>query len=950
MKDLRETEPRYLIGIDLGTTQSAVSYFDSDDPEAGIRSLPVLQRVSAREVSPFPTLPSVAYLAEDTLELPAFEGEVQVGVKGYRPIVGHWARELGSQVPARLVTSAKSWLCHPRIDREAAILPWQSETVQERISPVTAAMLYLSHMKQIWNKSLGADGEDQLFERQKIVVTVPASFDPVARNLTLKAVEQAGFPPVTLLEEPQAAFYDFLHRHQQQLHTVLHGVKTVLVIDIGGGTTDFSLIGVEWTKESRAGKGHPELTRLAVGPHLLIGGDNFDLTLAHAVEARLRERGRKLVTRQWQALLYQAREVKERLLSQKSPEKVAFHIPGAGSRVIAQALKEELDAAPLKELLLGGFFPEAKATDRPDEDTGLGISDAGLPFTRDPAITRHLAAFLADNRVFPDAVLFNGGTTLSPALRDRLLQQLNAWAPHGKTVTVLENPYPTMAVAHGAVYFAQVTTGTGLRIRSGSPNSIYLGIGTDPKSTPTRHVPESLICLLPKGAEAETEHHIASKIFGIDRRRPVAFYLYYSGNSPRGESVGDLIEFQSRRHRPLPPLRPLIDKQQAREQTPEIEEVQIAAILRETGFLQILCRHCVDGRTEELAFDLSQSGEKEKRSASSEKPAKTAPGKRQVGILKKCIDSLFDKKQPVPFPQVFKKLEEMLAQPRQDWDLPLLRSIYDLLIEDERFFGSNEGRQAWLRLCGFALRPGYGFPGDDDRVERLWALHETPFESRESALWAEWWILWKRLAPGLSGSRQMMLAHIIESLLFGKTSVKGSRTPEQHERNQLWRLLGQLERLPAAEKERLGFWILKAPTTFSRDAMALLALGRLGARELAYADHTHLVPKMTVQSWVESLLPRTIAGSAYLEWALREMGRRCADRLIQIDDSVRKRIIDRFKKENRKRGFLAPLLEIQHLEPEELTEFLGEALPSGFVWARDRNEPDAGEAPTGSVS
>ncbi|HNV72144.1 MAG TPA: hypothetical protein PKO06_20725, partial [Candidatus Ozemobacteraceae bacterium] len=341
-----------------------------------------------------------------------------------------------------------------------------------------------------------------------------------------------------------------------------------------------------------------------------------------------------------------------------------------------------------------------------------------------------------------------------------------------------------------------------------------------------------------------------------------AFYLYYSGNPPRGEGAGDVVAYQSRRHRPLPPLRLLTAGTKGSASAGRVEEVQIAAKLRETGFLQILCRHCADGREEELAFDLSQSSEKEKRVSSSEKTAKATPGKRQVGMLKKYIEAMFDEKHPVPFSQVFKKLEEMLGQPRQEWDLPLLRSLFDLLIDDERFQRSSEGWQAWFRLCGFALRPGYGFSGDDERVARLWQMHEPPFATKESAFWAEWWILWKRLAPGLGADRQAVLTQMAEALLFGKVTGKGGRVVEQHERNQLWRLLGQLERLPATEKERLGSWILKAPTTFSRDAMALMALGRLGARVLAYADHTHLVPRTTAQSWVESLLPRTIAGSA----------------------------------------------------------------------------------------
>ncbi len=919
MSRANAADSRFIIGIDLGTTQCALSYVDLEDKNLRVRNLEITQLVSGGMVENLPTLPSVIYLSEEGREVnrPAWMTQESF-------IIGAYAKELGFEIPGRFVHSSKSWLCHPRAERQAPILPWQSEIAEQKISPVQAATEYLKYMIHLWDATIGAQNESFAFLRQKVIVTVPASFDPSARNLTLEAIERAGIKAVSLIEEPQAAFYDYLQRNPKTMVAELKGIDTILVIDIGGGTTDFSLIRINWSTD----KDYPEFSRLAVGPHLLIGGDNLDLALARKVEAEFKHRGRKLAGKQWLSLLTQSHTVKEQVLSDEVSGTVNFSLAGSGSKVLAGAAKIGLDSEEIKKTLVDGFFPLVEADEMPDEDNTLGLSEAGLPFTRDAAVTRHLAAFLRENDVRPDAILFNGGTMKADCLRNRLFEVLTLW--RGTEPKILDNPHPTLAVAAGAAYYGLVTLGLGQRIQSGNPVSVYLGIGTAKSSTNSRHVPEQLMCILPKGSEAEKDYHMAGKTLGIDLSRDSAFYLFYTPAPPKAEESGRLIKFNSKRYLPLPPC---ILK--ARTSKGE-KQVEIRVRLRETGYLQMFCEEIAGSFSQELRFDL---GESEKAG----KGAAEAPAKRRVPLTStqlKKIDQLLNQAfaGKIEFNAVFKELEGIIGSPRTNWDAEMLRQLFDLFVEHEaEFRKSQSSLVSWFRLLGFCLRPGFGVAGDVDRVDRIWKMIDDQYDFSNAEFWSDWWIMWKRIAPGLSLERQEALKNRLEPVLFQtKRREKRDREIGQHERNQLWRLLGHLERISVAEKERIGWWIIKAPPSYGVDAVALSALARLGARELAYAPDTAMVSQSVANAWAEQLLKKAIPGNSYLDTALREIGRKTGDRLVQIDDLLRKNILEVFKKKLRKKAFIQPLLKAARLEDKELAEIVGEALPSGFVWVKDQ--------------
>ena len=926
---------RFIIGIDLGTTQCALSWVDLERPKDGITAFAIPQYVTPREIDSLPTLPSLLFLPDPSLTLAPAPWQATTsppappapGLTPTAPIVGHLAHELGYEVPARLIHSAKSWLCHPRVDRKAPILPWQSEVVSEKWSPVEVTARFLQHLIDVWRTHHPSVD----FFRQKLIVTVPASFDPAARNLTLDAIRLAGIADVTLLEEPQAAFYDFLHRAADRLKQELTAVKTVLVVDIGGGTTDFSLIGLEGGKAAST----PQFRRVAVGPHLLIGGDNIDLTVARIVEERLRHRGKRLQSGQWLKLLRSARLAKERLFSGTADSTLTFTVSGAGGKVIAQAVTETIATAELQQRILEGFFPLVGPDDRPEEEGLFGLSEAGLPYTRDPAITRHLAQFLRDTDCRPEAILFNGGTTLAPLLRERIIEQLNAARP-GRPLKVLDNPHPTQAVAQGAVAFGMAALGLGTSIKSGSPVSIYLGVGGTASPKTGILVPDELLCLLPKGSESEEEFLIPDKLFGVDRSRDVAFYLFYANTPPAGEFPGFVAPRTLRRFRPLPPVTLDADRD-----NPALVQVRLGVRLRETGCLQIFCHNIDDGLIRELSFDTAPAVGKGEVSGDKKPAIGSGPGKRVLGHIRKTIDSWFGETTD-PTPMAFKHLEEVIGASRKDWDLATLRVLFDLIVDDQRFSHSLKTLTCFFRLTGFCLRPGFGATGDADRLEHLWGVNSAERHTTDTAFWSDWWLLWKRVAAGLSAERQEELSQEIETLLFPSRKAHHTpRKPDQHERNQLWRLLGHLERLPVAVKTRLGDAIFQQPATFGRDTVALYALGRLGGRRLLYADQTLIVAPTTAQSWVERLFKYGHTQNSYLDWALKEIGRKTGDRLTQIDDLTRKRLVDLLKKHGRKKEFLAPLLHLEAWRPEDFAEGVGDQLPNGFVWVKDTGAESA---------
>jgi molecular chaperone DnaK (HSP70) len=545
---------RYVVGIDLGTTNSAVAYMDTgvgEGEDVVLAQLAVPQVVQPGSVEDRPLLPSFLYLPGPG-ELPA--GSLKLPWAADRDYaVGEFARNFGSQVPTRLVSSAKSWLCHSGIDRRAAVLPPRAADKVRRVSPLEASTLYLKHLCEAWNYRIAKDVPENRLERQDIVLTVPASFDAVARELTVEAARAAGLEHLTLLEEPQAAFYAWIDASHEQWRKQVELGDVVLVCDVGGGTTDLSLIAV--SEEA----GQLALTRVAVGDHILLGGDNMDLALAHAAAAKFARQGSKLDPGQMQMLWHSSRTAKETLFSDPSLPAAPVTVLGRGSRVIGGALKSELTREEVEQVLGEGFFPECPPVTEPGRQKTIGLQELGLPYASDPAISRHLAGFLHRNAELlaqrasskrskkkasqATAVLYNGGVFKAAPLREKLTGLLNRWAKDtgGVPVKVLQGTDLDLAVARGAAYYGLVRRGKGVRIRGGTARSYYVGVATSLPAIPGSPPPLKALCVVPYGMEEGTEADVPEQEFGLIVGEPSEF-PFLGSTVRRSDLVGTLVE------------------------------------------------------------------------------------------------------------------------------------------------------------------------------------------------------------------------------------------------------------------------------------------------------------------------------------------------------------------------------------------------------------------------
>ncbi|MFN8392860.1 MAG: Hsp70 family protein [Bdellovibrionota bacterium] len=533
------------IGIDLGTSNSAVAIESSQ----GLQLLQVPQLTSLHTIGESATLPSALYIptSEEASSLPRlpWEGEAQrVNVGGI------FARERGAQVPDRLVVSAKSWLCNSRVDRKAAILPWQSEITDNKISPFDASKAYLQHLR---NAVLSSHPDAP--SGRDVVLTVPASFDEVARSLTHEAAAEAGWGEVLLLEEPQAAFYAWLQSHAGDWRERVKPGDVVLVCDLGGGTADFSLISIAERD------GDLELVRVSVGEHILLGGDNMDLALAHRLRATLADSGHSLDQWQFLSLVHSARIAKERLLSDATVDEMPIAVQSRSASLFAKTISTRLTRAEVEETILQGFFPLTAVTEMPTQRRSIGLQEMGLDFAFDAALSRHLARFLKRSLASlenaslrsvvppelttfgflrPTAVLFNGGVFKADALRARVLELLRSWCP-GEDIRELEGAEYDLAVARGAAYYgAHAKTGQSFRIRSGTARSYYIGIESTQLAVPGFIPPIKGLCVLPQGTEEGSELVLSGNQFGLMVGEAVEF-RFFSSSIRAADKVGDMV-------------------------------------------------------------------------------------------------------------------------------------------------------------------------------------------------------------------------------------------------------------------------------------------------------------------------------------------------------------------------------------------------------------------------
>ena len=953
-----------MVGLDLGTTNSALAYVDTQEPVRRINTFVIPQIVAPGQIEARDTLPSFHYQSAagefpaDSMRLP-WQSPTDY-------VVGHFARDHGTVVPGRLIASAKSWLCHSGVDRTADLLPWQGAEDVTRLSPVTVSARYIEHFRAAWDHRF----PDHPLAEQDFVLTLPASFDEVARELTIKAAKQAGLRKIILIEEPQAAFYAWIDKHADRWEQLVSPGQTILVCDVGGGTTDFTLIRVRKGTENTI-----QFHRVAVGDHLILGGDNIDLALAHHLEDRVKPGG-QLDPRRWGVLVRSCRALKEVLLGDTPPEKWTLTLPGSGSKLIGGSMQIPVTRQEAESVVAEGFFPDV-ALDAKPLASRSGFQEFGLPYAPDAAITKYLAAFLTAhgsvatddlprgdagssgslNAVRPDIVLFNGGVFASPLLRTRLIGALEKWFRSGSstwTPIVLENERLDLAVARGAAYYGMVRRGEGVRIAAGLARTYYIGVETAaPEATANSggHASSvSALCLVPAGIEPGQEVDLSQHQFQLRVSEPIEFPLFVS-STRLTDRAGDLIAVDPEQIRALPPIRTVLKTGKSKEAA--TVAVILKARLTEIGTLDLWCSEVGGKRSWQLLFDV--------RSAThTEIAAHQSSGESQGLIESELIQAargviietfapnrstaasavrLSPSESQEKTSAIVKRLETALSIDRGDWPTSLLRQLWDELIESESGrWGSAQHEARWLNLTGFSLRPGYGLALDDWRCGETWKRLQGKVAFATTACRAEWYILWRRIAGGLTAGQQLALAAPLISQLKQSVRQIGSKGKgidfggNSHESSELLRLLGSCELLPIPIKHELGDLLLEVlgrPRFAALTAATLWTIGRVGARQPVYGPLNAVVPAEVVSRWLDNLANLKLKDS-FVPFTTMQLARKTGDRYRDLDDAARNhalRLIDRF---DGSAHYRALVTEVKELETADQSLIFGEALPKGL--------------------
>jgi molecular chaperone DnaK (HSP70) len=919
---------RFLVGIDLGTTNSALAYIDLQNrPKVGnlgLKTFPTPQLVAPGTMGDRALLPSFLYIPGQH-DLPP--GSVALPWDPHiNYAVGEFARNHGAKVPGRLVSSAKSWLCHPGVDRTAPLLPWTAPPDVSRLSPLEVSTRYLKHMVAAWNHAPNRAEGDRL-EDQTVVLTVPASFDDVARNLTMQAAKEAGLKNVTLLEEPQAAFYCWLGLSDPHEVTKMAPGMRCLVIDVGGGTSDFSLI--------RADEEKGELTfiREAVGDHLLLGGDNMDLALARQVEGRLPQAG-KLDAAQFGMLVQSCRQAKEVLLAPKPPAGISVTVQGRGRAVVGGSLHTQITPADVKQAILEGFFPLVVKDSEPSRAARTGLQEMGLPYVNDPAITRHLAAFLnrqlkPDER--PDAILFNGGVFQPEALRDRVVEVMRPWYGPDWHPLILANPSLDLAVAWGAAYLAWLRHSGGKRIGGGIPRSYYIAVDTG-----RRDAASPVLCVVPRRLEEGQEVKLPKPELELALGQPVLFPLFTS--TVRGkDKPGDVLTIPPHQLLQLPPLHTVLrgGKRSGTKHVP----VTLAARTTEIGTLELFCvaregdnRWRLEFNVRDIVTDAGDEAE-----GGDERTAATDVFPEE--LVQKAAELVRATYEGSALPnELTKGLEAALEAPRDEWPTGLCRRLWSFLEEQsDRRTRSSQHLNRWYHLAGYCLRPGFGDSLDRYRIEQLWKMLAAPFRAggvtqQQAEGGADYWIMWRRVAGGLSTAIQNTLMNRLRPVLLpvkGKAVVK----PGANELAEMWRAAASLERLDVKTKEALGANVLRQAARSPVPTHAFWALTRLGTRMLFYGPLNLVIHPQVVEGWLDQLLafqPGNESEKNGWAFCLANLSRLTGQRALDVDDATRARVLDILRSLKVPAHWTEMVERMVEMDAGDRGQLFGESLPIGL--------------------
>lgn len=931
---------RYVVGIDLGTTNCAVAFVDS---QAGgqrdwqVETFLIPQWVDWGQVERRATLPSFHFELPSDLAGSLSGGlpwEAAVGDEAPDYAVGVLARDAGMQSPARRIASAKSWLSHAGVDRSAALLPWQGDPDVPRHSPVEISARYLAHIRAAWDSA----HPDEPLAHQDVVLTLPASFDEVARELTVAAARQAGLSRVYLIEEPQAAFYAWINRHRDDWNTRVGAGQMILVCDIGGGTSDFTLIRVRPAGDSGD---QVQFHRVAVGKHLILGGDNLDLALARFAESKLigsgdvgttSNSGQQLSPRDWDRLTQACRVAKETMLSQSRPESLTITLPGDGKRLIGGARNVEITAAEVEQILVDGFFPSVARDAKPSAGQS-GFREFGLPYAQDPAITRHLADFLATHArsgldesdatsaTRPELVLFNGGVMSAERLRGRLIDSIADWFGEGTDwrPEQLDAEQLDLAVAHGAAYFGMVRRGLGVRIAANLGRSYFIQVAQTPPET---------MCLVP-GSAQPGDRFAPPQVLRLHLGEPVQFPLWVS-STRLADAPGDLIPIDRAELSPLPPIRTVLVR--GRQKTAQAIDVRMEAELSEIGTLGLYCAEAVGSQRWRLEFDIRSTLQTDREAHVGSGESLGIVDADTLAACEAVVRSAFDRSAGASATAgpgaVAKKLKAVAGMDRSQWPPSLLRGIWHALmdvIDGRRLSPAHETR--WLNLVGYCLRPGYGMAVDDWRVSEVWRrvhgklVFPTPGSRTESL------ILWRRIAGGMTAGQQEQLV----APLLGSLGSKSQRT-EPHEAAELWRMVGSLEWIAAAHKSQLATAALaeleRKRAAGYRDAL-LWAIGRLCSRQPIYGPLNTVVPAAVAEEVLQTLLADD-SELAVRQLAVMQLAQQTGDRYRDLEDASREHAVKWLERTGAAEHYVQLVREGGSPTAEDETALFGESLPLGI--------------------
>ncbi|WP_099609849.1 Hsp70 family protein [Vibrio coralliilyticus] len=928
--------PRFLVGIDLGTTNTVVAYCEITDnlEQSEVSLFDIDQLIGPGEVVRKPLLPSFRYhpavgqISPSDLTLPWENEPVSGDISNV--IVGEWARELGAKVEGRQVSSAKSWLSHQAVDRSSDILPWAGAQDVDKVSPVIASASYLNHIRQAWNYRHPSNK----LEDQDVVVTVPASFDETARKLTLEAAELAGLKKIVLLEEPQAVCYDWYARHQQTAADELKELPLILVCDVGGGTTDLSLIEAKYQNDELA------LDRIGVGEHLMLGGDNLDLALAHLAESRFNQ-SKKLTAASLTKLIQQTRKAKEDLLSVSAPDEVKITMLGSGSKLLGGTKSIGLSKQEVHQIALDGFFPLSDFSEVPDKRRSAMV-EFGLPYVADPAVSKHVAEFLNQHQqvsysalgqedtstpAVPVGLLLNGGVFNSELVTERVTTLLGNW--RGAPVTVLDNPHPDCSVALGAVAFGKARRGAQLKIGGGAARSYFLHLQEKNKMG-------KALCLLAKGTDEGHEIRLSGRRFSLTLGEPVRFNLLTSTHDTLTHNTeiqnGVMVEVDPDIFSPLPPYISTLESEGTDLQANQKErvEVQLACQLTEVGTLKMECVSVEnDNKRWELEFEVRN--QKADETEQEQLHPRLTESKELISRLYSGNKKSADAKE---IKTLAKDLERKLGK-RDDWDFATLRHLFDAFAQGRKRRRRSEAHEKnWLRLAGFSLRPGFGDATDSWRIEQVWGLYQQGIQFKNHQGWTDWWVFWRRIAGGLSQEQQeTLLADIAKYLHPGAMkNPQSAKAAQDMGYESMVRLSASLEHLEVEDKVLLASWFLSKAINHNQFEQAhWWALGRLASRTPLYGSQHSVIPREQAEQWLPKLLEQNWLKEPMIAFAAVMICRKTGDRLFDISDDYREQVLTKLKQSKVPESWVSLVEDVKELSESESKRVFGDALPSGLT-------------------